>query len=247
MAINIIMPDFAKTVFAAIISVAMFACSSRDPILEGARVPVFKKDAPVVLGQKINNMGGEIPEKKCSYAIDDSNQIWRESDNMRIFAGLPTESKIDAPRVVACDGGFVYAGLSTGELVKVNVRTRDLEWTADVFAEHLPTGGPPFLDIIAAPVVNGGFVYAGGLGGAFCKLGDKDGKKIWCLPISVQAVVHSTKNFNFVLSADGDLFAVSNDGKIYWMAKDAGKNKGLETTEKCAMGVDLTDGEKCQK
>jgi outer membrane protein assembly factor BamB len=232
---------------AALSVAATVGCTSYDPILEGKRVPVFRPDAPIILGRRIDDLGGAVSEKECGYSIAGNNQIWRDKDNARIFAGLPTESKIDAPKRVVCGGDFIYAGLSTGELVKVNAKTRDLAWTADVFAEHLPVGGSPFLDIIAAPTVNGGFVYAGGLGGAFCKLRETDGKKVWCLPISAQAVLKKTDKFHFVLSADNDLFAVSNDGKIYWTANVADNDRDFETTEECAMGVNLADGEKCRE
>jgi outer membrane protein assembly factor BamB len=191
----------------------LVGCETSDPILPGARKPVFARDELVVLDKKIGDAGVPLVPEKCDFTIDGNNMIWK--NGVRIFAGLPTESEIKTDKKTACHGDFVYAGLSTGELVKVNAKTRDLEWTADIFAERAPTGATPFLDIIATPVYNGGFIYAGGLGGAFCKIRDKDGEKIWCRPIAVQEITASTKKFNFVKSADGREFVISTDGAVY--------------------------------
>jgi outer membrane protein assembly factor BamB len=221
------------------------ACSKSDPILPGDRSPVFKKDDIVVLDKKIDDPGALLSPEKCDYVLDGNNMIWK--GEARIFAGLPTESEIRTPKTAACRGDFVYAGLSTGELVKVNAKTRDLEWTADIFAERAPTGAPPFLDIIAAPVLNGGYVYAGGLGGEFCKARDSDGAKIWCLPVGVQEILRSTKNFNFILTTDGDLLAVSADGKVYWRSSAAERDDDCDAAADCILCANISDGKSCQK
>ena len=199
----------------------LIACSKTDPTLPGDRIPVFDTGAPTVLDREPDDWGRDIEPQKCDFTIDGGNRIWK--GRARIFAGLPTESEINAPKRVACNGKFVYAGLSTGELVKVDSATRNLEWTADIFAAHAPTGGSHFLDIIAAPVLNGGFAYAGGLGGAFCKIRDSDGAKIWCLPIGVVEITRSTTKFNVLISTENELIAVSTDGKVYWKRKNHGK------------------------
>lgn len=220
------------------------ACSKTDPILPGERSPIFKKSDVVVSDKKVVDPGAPLSPEKCDYTLDGNNMIW--DGKTRVFAGLPTESEIKAPKTPVCRGGFVYAGLSTGELVKVNAGTRNLEWTADIFAERAPTGAEPFLDIIAPPVPNGRFVYAGGLGGAFCKIRDSDGSKVWCLPVGVQSIALSTKNFNFILSTDGDLMAVSSGGEVYWRVR-ADKKCAEPASADCVLCANISDGEKCQK
>jgi outer membrane protein assembly factor BamB len=169
------------------------------------------------LDKKPADIGPDVVPEECGFVIDGNNQIW--SGSRRVFAGLATESEIKVEKRVVCHGGFVYAGLSTGELVKARASDGELMWTADIFTGHAPAGGSPFLDIIAAPVYSGGFVYAGGLGGAFCKIRDKDGSKAWCLPVGVQEIVKQTKNFSFILTTGNELLAVSADGKVYTKEK----------------------------
>ena len=202
-----------------LILIAMLAaCTKTDPILPGARVPVFAADVLKIESGAPGNIGADLTPAPCDYRIDGENQIWR--GGARIFAGISTESEVAVNKKVVCSGKHIYAGLSTGELVKVDAATRNLAWAADIFAERNPTGGDPFLDIVAAPVVNGGFVYAGGFGGAFCKLRDSDGGKVWCLPIAVAAITRATENYIFVKTTDGRELAVSINGKAYLLNND---------------------------
>ena len=189
------------------------ACSTPDPILEGDRSPIFKQDALVVLDEKVLDLGNVLTPTNCEYAVDANNRIWH--GNVRIFSGLPTEAKIKVDKKTACNGKNVYAGLSTGELVKVNATSREMAWAVDIFQPFSPTKNAMFLDIIATPVYHAGFVYAGGLGNQFCKVRDSDGKKIWCLPVAVVAIVKSTDKFHVIKSADGAMYAVSTDGRVY--------------------------------
>ncbi|MDR2769846.1 MAG: hypothetical protein LBB08_00165 [Rickettsiales bacterium] len=199
----------------AVFLVAMAACGKSDPILPGVREPVFKGHELAISGKKhVSDLGDPITTEQCNCRIDEKNQIF--CGKKRIFRGFATESVVSTPngKKPLCSGGFVYGGLSTGELVKVSP-SGYVEWAADIFSEFAPTGGAPFLDIVARPAAIGGFIYAGGLGDAFCKLRDKDGEKIWCLRISVQSI-RINRNFIVVEAADGKVYAVSADnGRTY--------------------------------
>jgi hypothetical protein len=196
------------------ICVLLISCASHDPVLPGERMPVFAQSAITTENSVPLDIGRPLTSADCTnISVNSKNEIWRGS--VRLFAGLPTESEMRMPRKAVCRKNFVYAGLSTGELVKVNVASGDIKWTADIFAERSPTGGSPFLNIAAAPILRKGFVYAGGLGGAFCKIRDQDGKKIWCLPMAVRSVLRSTEMFDIVLTTEDRTYAVSTDGKVY--------------------------------
>jgi outer membrane protein assembly factor BamB len=88
---------------------------------------------------------------------------------------------------------------------------------ADVFKEHSLTGGTSVVDIIAHVGLDGKYVYAGGLGDAFCKLTAESGKKVWCVDISVPVDFIIIDNFAFVVGADNNLYAVNTiKGDVYW-------------------------------
>ena len=190
----------------------LWSCEKHDPILSGIRTPIFNNEQVQLIKDRVS-IGDPIKPEPCEYTINSDNTIWK--DGSRIFAGLPTSSDFKVDKKVICHDDFIYAGLSTGELIKVDAKTRKPEWIANIFSDKIVTGGTPFLDIIATPVYNNGFIYAGGLGDAFCKVRDSDGKKVWCLPISVQNILITTKNFNVLKTADEQTIAVSNDGKAY--------------------------------
>jgi len=205
-------PLLAKGICALLI-LFIAACSKSDPILEGERSPVFRPAYVEVTDVHDSDLGTPLIPEPCNFKIDSNNQIWH--GNTRIFAGLPTESEIRSEKSPACRGRFVYAGLSTGELVKIDFKTRDLAWISDIFVENHPTANILFVDVIARPVINGDFIYVGGLGNAFCKIRDRDGSKIWCVPIPVRDIVKSTENYNLILSAEGKEYVVSADGRVY--------------------------------
>ena len=222
--IRYLWPLFPLSLYTLITLSLLFSCSKNDPILEGHRVPIFQVAEVETVGIRERDLGDPIIPQDCSqYRIDSNNQVWR--GETRIFAGLPTESEIQVDKQVACRGDYIYAGLSTGELVKVNRRTRDLAWIADIFQANHPTTNILFVDIVATPVVHGGYVYAGGLGNAFCKIRDRDGRIMWCRPISVRDILKSTRNYNVVLADDGTKYIVANsDGRIYIMQDEARKS-----------------------
>jgi len=206
--------------------ILLSGCSKSDPVLEGIRLPVFRTEELFIAGELPADTGTPLAVQDCEFTIDGNNQVWK--GKTKIFAGFPTSSEIKVKKSVACNGKFVYAGLSTGELVKINSDTREVLWTADIFAENMATGGSPFLDIIATPVVNDGFVYAGGLGGEFCKIADKDGKKIWCVPVSVQKTDGATDKFILVRTTDNKKYGITTAGKVY---ENASENKLPGTAE----------------
>ncbi|MCL2538384.1 MAG: PQQ-like beta-propeller repeat protein [Alphaproteobacteria bacterium] len=206
------------------------ACSKKDPILPGDRTPVFATGEIVVKNKAIPDgmiamqATGSTPPTSA-FIQDADNIIWEiptVGDKRRVFSGLPTTSRVNIERVPAYANGFVYAGLSTGELVKVNVRTRQLVWIADIFKESALTGGASLLDIVAPVQIVGNAVYVGGLGDAMCRVRDRDGHKVWCNPIGVGVPFVVAGEVVFVVATDGHLYAINaSDGAIFWRTRVA--------------------------
>jgi len=210
-----------KKIFAllSVVSLAMVGCAEHDPILSGTRIDIFEnsdvkienKDVPQLSGQEKNISGDE----KCDYRQDTANNIWR--GDKKIFSGFATGNIVKSNQSPICMDGFLYTGLSTGEVIKISTLTKDVIWVADVFRDSNMTGGASVVDIVAHVGVIGDYVYAGGLGDAFCKLSKHSGKKYWCVNISVPVDFIMVDGFAFVVGADSNLYAINlKNGKVYW-------------------------------
>ena len=159
--------------------VALGACSKHDPILPGTRSAIFATNAPVVLNQSITNLPATTvagdADANCPYTQDASNVI--KNGDRKIFSGFPTPNSVHSNMRPVCSGKYVYAGLTTGEVVKVDTKTRNIVWIADVFRPSNMTGGASVVDIVAPIMLHNGTVYAGGLGDAFCAINATSGVK----------------------------------------------------------------------
>lgn len=198
--------------------IVLAACDKHDPILSGHRIAIFDGANITVANKTITDIPTEsvvINNSACPYSQDSSNVIW--DGDRRVFSGFSTNNTVAANRRPICSGKYIYAGLTTGEVVKLNPTTRQISWIADVYRTSNLTGGASMVDIIAPIVPDGKFVYAGGLGDAFCKLSAATGVKSWCLDIGVAEPFVIAGNYAFVVATDNNLYAIStSDGTIYW-------------------------------
>lgn len=223
-----------KVALATMVLLMVGACSKRDPILPGVRTAIFDNGTPVVLNTTIDNLppaatvtGGD----DCPYRQDATNTIW--DGERKIFSGFATSNSVRSTQSPVCHRGFVVAGLTTGEVVKVNPKNRKVVWIADVYRASNMTGGASVLDIIAPIVVDGEYVYAGGLGDALCKINFQTGAKKWCAQIGVAEPFILAGPAVFVRATDGAVYAVrTTDGAIYWRTEE-----GARGTLKYADGV----------
>ncbi|MBR4891649.1 MAG: PQQ-like beta-propeller repeat protein [Alphaproteobacteria bacterium] len=198
--------------------IALGACDKHDPVLPGVRTAIFNTSDVKVLNQNI----ADIPESvivtdnsNCAYTQDNSNVIW--DGERKVFSGFATNNSVTSNQKPICDDKYLYAGLTTGEIVKVNPKTRQLMWIADVYSASNMTGGASMVDIVAPLVLYKNYVFAGGLGDAFCKINANSGDKQWCLGISVPVPFVIAGNYAFVVSADNYLYAISTkNGDVFW-------------------------------
>jgi outer membrane protein assembly factor BamB len=230
----------------ALLSLALIgACSKTDPILPGDREPVFPGSVLTVTGRPVPNLPENAPENKavdCPYTQDSSNTVW--SGNKKIFSGYPTGNSVKSNPTPVCGGGYVFAGLTTGELVKINAKTKNIEWIADIYRTSNLTGGASVLDIVAPAVIVGGHVYAGGLGGAFCKLRAANGAKLWCVDIGVSAPFLVIGRAAFVVGANNTMYAIDTEnGDIYWSAAVRSQSAPVYTNKILTVGKEKFDAE----
>ena len=209
-----------KRTFAFLIClVAVSACSKHDPILPGVRNDIFDSNDVVVLNQELPELSEDITnisgDADCEYTQDLTNTVF--VGNKKVWSGFTTNSPVKSSQSPICDGNFIYTGLSTGEVVKINTNNQKQVWATDVFRANNLTGGASVVDIVAHVGLDGKYVYAGGLGDAFCKLNANNGNKIWCLNISVPVDFIMVDDFIFVVGTDNNLYAINKqNGTVYW-------------------------------
>lgn len=194
------------------------ACDKHDPILPGVRTSIFDDAKVRVLNKTISDIPDAaytFDNSSCKYTQDSSNVVWDGS--RKIFSGFPTNNSVSGNVQPICDGRYVYAGLTTGELVKINPSNRQIVWIADIYRSTNLTGGSSMVDIVAPIVPYGKYVYVGGLGDAFCRVSSTSGIKSWCLNLGVGVPFVIAGNYAFVVGTDDYLYAVRLDsGDVYW-------------------------------
>jgi len=200
--------------------VAMFAaCDKHDPILPGVRTAIFEpSEKQNIINMNVPDLPDTAPTRnvtECKYTIDSTNTI-RDGDK-KIFVGFPAPNSVDIETHTLCDGGYVYAGLNTGNVVKVAPNKRTVVWMTDVYSESNMMGGAATVDIVAPLIVDGAYIYAGGMGDAFCKINKDTGTKKWCAPIGTRQPFIVLNTVAYVVGLDDALYAVrTSDGAIYW-------------------------------
>lgn len=197
--------------------ILLSACAEHDPILPGVRTPVFGASDIKILNTDVKNLPESIEYQTndCPYTQDSSNIIW--DGNRKIFSGFPTNNSVASEQKPVCHNGYVYAGLTTGEVVKVAPKSRKIMWIADVFRPSNMTGGASIVDIIAPLIVRDNSVYVGGLGDAFCRINATSGEKRWCIDIGTSVPFIMTDSVAFVVATDNNLYAIrTSDGAVYW-------------------------------
>lgn len=195
------------------------ACSKRDPILPGERTDIFDSYEVNVKNKELPDLSADITnisgDADCIYKQDAQNVIW--SGDKKIWSGFSTNNAVKSEQSPICDGNFIYTGLSTGEVVKINTVSHRLVWGTDIYRVNNLTGGASMVDIIAHIGINGPYVYAGSLGDSFCKLNAKNGNKVWCINISVPVDFIMVDDFIFVVGTDNNLYAINKqNGDVYW-------------------------------
>ena len=201
------------------VALAFVGCSKHDPILPGVRHDIFDSNDIVVENKEVPDLSGIVKhiygDEKCDYRQDSSNTVW--DGDKKLFSGFSGDTFVKSSQSPICDGQYIYTGLSTGEVIKINKNNGKLIWMADVFRASNMMGGASVVDIVAHVGLDGKYVYAGGLGDAFCKLNAGSGHKIWCLEISVPTDFIIVDDFAFVVGGDSSLYAIDTKaGTVYW-------------------------------
>lgn len=210
---------YKKAVVCGIVCLTLLcACDKHDPILPGVRTSIFDTSSIQSANTNITSLpetAFEMPHTDCPYRQDTMNTIW--NGERKIFTGFPTTNSVKSDATPICSGKYIYAGLTTGELLKINTSNNQIVWIADIYRPSNMMGGTSVVDIVAPIVVRGTDVYAGGLGDAFCKINANSGAKKWCTEIGTMEPFIIADNVIFVVASNNKLYALrDSDGAVYW-------------------------------
>jgi outer membrane protein assembly factor BamB len=197
----------------------MTSCAKHDPILPGVRHDIFESNDVKVLDKEVPELSSSARDiygdADCKYTQDSLNNIWL--GERKIYSGFAMDSVVKSGQSPICSGRYIYTGLSSGEVIKLNTANNKTVWATDVYRLNNLTGGASVVDIVAHVGLVGNYIYAGGLGDAFCKINANTGTIVWCVGISVPVDFIIVDDFAFVVGTDNKLYAVNIDnGTVYW-------------------------------
>jgi outer membrane protein assembly factor BamB len=148
-------------------------------------------------------------------------------------AGSPTSVALTgAP---AIDSGLIAAGFSSGTLATLNVDSGTPFWEQSLASAYGQASSLDFSDIVGAPVIAGGVVYAASLGQTMMAVDLRSGDKVWTRDASGSEAFCAAGGFVFVLDLADTLAAIhADDGLVSWalelpVYKNPKKKKGPKT------------------
>jgi outer membrane protein assembly factor BamB len=135
------------------------------------------------------------------------------------FIGKVTESptSVAVTGAPAFDSGIFVAGFSSGTLAALDALSGTPIWEQS-FASSFGQASPlDFSDIVGAPVIAGGVVYAIGLGKTMLAIDLRSGAKVWERDTAGDQTICAAGGFVFVLNTSQILAAIhADDGLGCW-------------------------------
>ncbi len=135
------------------------------------------------------------------------------------FIGKVTDSptSVAVTGAPAYDAGILVAGFSSGTLAALDAASGTPIWEQS-FASSFGQASPlDFSDIVAAPVIAGGVVYAIGLGKTMLAIDLRSGAKVWERDTAGDQTICAAGGFVFVMNTAQTLAAIhADDGLVCW-------------------------------
>jgi outer membrane protein assembly factor BamB len=135
------------------------------------------------------------------------------------FIGKVTDSptSVAVTGAPAFEAGIFVAGFSSGTLAALDAQSGTPIWEQS-FASSFGQASPlDFSDIVAAPVIAGGVVYAIGLGKTMLAIDLRSGAKVWERDTAGEQTICAAGGFVYVLNTSQILAAIhADDGLVCW-------------------------------
>ncbi len=114
--------------------------------------------------------------------------------------------------------GILVAGFSSGTLAALDNNSGTPIWEQSLASAFGQASPLDFSDIVAAPVIANGVVYAISLGATCLAIDLHSGAKVWQRDVSGNQTIAAAGDFVFVLDTDEKLAAIhADDGLVAWV------------------------------
>ncbi len=134
--------------------------------------------------------------------------------------GQPSTTAMSICGAPAYADGIIVAGFSTGVLAAINASSGMPVWEQSLSASAGGSSSVDFSDIVAAPVIADGVVYATNLGDTAMAVDLHSGAKVWTHGATSTQAMCLSGGFAFLLDTSQKLYAIhADDGLVRWAAQ----------------------------
>lgn len=131
--------------------------------------------------------------------------------------GTPPMTAVGITGAPAYADGIIVAGFSTGVLAAIDANSGTPIWEQSLAAGFGQASSLDMADIVAAPIIAGGVVYALNLSGTFMAVDLHSGAKVWTHQAVGNQSPAASGGFLFLLDNKAKLYAVhADDGLVRW-------------------------------
>ena len=131
--------------------------------------------------------------------------------------GTPPMTAASITGAPAFADGIITAGFSTGLLAAIDANSGTPVWEQSLATGFGQASSLDFSDVVAAPVIAGGVVYAINIGGSFMAVDLHSGAQVWTHQAAGSQPPAASGGFLFLLDSNARLSAVhADDGLVSW-------------------------------
>ncbi len=175
-----------------------------------ATLPAPARSLPTLGGGRL--YVGLIDGRLVALDLHGGKQLWsyQAGDAGMIVLGQPAPAYSD---------DIVVAGFGSGDLAAVHADTGSLLWTDNLGAAGGRVTATDLSSIRGAPVIEGGTVYAVGLGGLMVAIDLRSGRRVWERPIGGGQMPWIAGDWIYLIDNDQQLLAMTKaEGRVRWVA-----------------------------
>jgi outer membrane protein assembly factor BamB len=156
---------------------------------------------------------GTIDDQLLAINLKDGSQVWS-------YQATNTPIAVLGQPAPAYSDGVVVAGFGSGDLAALRGVSGSPVWTDNLGSVRGGNMLADFASISAMPVIDGGTVYAVGLGGLLVAIDLRSGRRLWERGVAGGQAPWVAGDWLFMVSADQRLVAMTKaDGLVRWVTQ----------------------------